>query len=657
MAREVNPANATTALPPGTFVQAATASGAAPSTGGLTPAAGGAGTPTQAQTITDPNVTAFTSGMYQGFKVPFRVDVEGGRVRYVDASGKEMPKATYDAWVGAGSPVQGKPGATMQTADGKTYTAPGGYTGYGDGGPNAISSQDTRTAQQVFTGTILKGEDLYDDITQGGPKPAPTSIPRGITAPEVQNPYLGTAAPIPVTEQKKTTVGVVDASGVKAAGEAPISVGTVAAGAVDAAQMSQAQRLAAAQQRATTVGETDTRRLEQTAEGQGAIANNLAANLRLAQQRSMQARQGLANQARGNERRGLRRALITGAGAEDLATADTIVARTTEQQMAATNQLAALDNQRKTLQAQLDAARASNDQNAINTISMKMADLDQQREQVNAQLRQQTAEGNVNRTLEAQKFNVASQTDVDKFRAAQRLDAEKHIADLGQQRNNLQAQLTAAKNAGDQAAYNAAAMRMAEIDADLTKTQAALQLDAEKFRSSQAVDIQKWDTDTALKAQGQEFDQWLQTGDLRIKATEVAQKGAQNLLNEDQRQRALAMAQREFDESVRRYNLNREDAKAAADKQFWGGIISSILSGGAQVATAGAAADGGVTQGVTIAGEAGPELVIPIRGKLSENMRRSLAVEKKPFAKGMDASRLAAVLAAANLAERKRAHG
>jgi hypothetical protein len=552
----------------------------------------------------------------------------------------------------AGKDIYDENFGTPPAPGGGTGSAPGGsYSGAG--GPNPIAGKDVRTAQQVFEDTIKKGDDLYNDITAGGPKPAPTSIPKPVVAPPVNAPRIPLTNPIPVTTQEKVTVAGTNTDALRAAGQPDITPDTVEAGAVDAAQMSPAERLEAARQRETTVEATDTGRLEKTAEGQGAIAQNLAANLRLAQQRSTQQRQGLVAQARGNERRGARRALITGGGAEDLAVADTIVARTTEQQMAATNQLAALDSQRKTLQAQLDAARASNDQDAINTITMKMADLDSQREQVNAQFRQETAQRGADRDVDVKKFNVATATDVDKFKAAQRLDAEKHIADLTQARNVAQAQLDAARAAGDQAAINAAAMKIAELDADINKTQALMEVDVDKFRSSQEVDIQKWNIDTALKAQGQEFDQWLATGDLRIKATEVAQKGAQNLLNEDQRQRALAMAEREFAESTRRYNLNREDAKAAADRQFWGGIISSLLSGGASVATAGAAAKGGITSGPTLAGEAGTELVIPIKGKLSDQMRASLAVKNEPFAKGMPASRLAAVLAAANLVDRK----
>jgi hypothetical protein len=628
--------------------------------------AGQQGAPTQAQTTNDPNAEVHLTGIWQGYRTPFKVatvptsaGARGGTSSttvYQDAAGREVPKGVYDSWIAAGSPKQGSPGSSVTTADGRTFTVPGGAQPYDGGGPNAIAGKDVRTAQQVFEDTIKRGDDLYNDITAGGPKPAPTSIPKPIVAPGVNAPQIGPANPIQVTEQGKVTVAGTNTDALRAAGQANITPGTVQAGTVDAAQMSPAQRLAAAQQRATTVEATDTNRLEQTAEGQGAIAQNLAANLRLAQQRSTQQRQGLVAQARGNERRGARRALVTGGGAEDLAVADTIIARTTEQQMAATNQLAALDSQRKTLQAQLDAARAANDQDAINTISMKMADLDSQREQVNAQLRQTAATDNANRDVEAQKFNVATATDVDKFKAAQRFEAEKHIADLTQARNVVQAQLDQARAAGDQAAYNAAAMKLAELDADINKTNAAMDLDVQKFRSGQEVDIQKWNIDTALKAQGQEFDQWLSTGDLRIKATEVAQKGAQNLLNEDQRQRALAMAQREFDESIRRFNLNREDQKAAADRQFWGNIISSILSGGTQVAAAasGGAADGGITAGPTLAGEGNrPELVIPIEGKLSDRMRAALAVDNKPFAKGMPASRLAAVLAAANLVDRK----
>jgi hypothetical protein len=527
--------------------------------------------------------------------------------------------------------------------------------------PNPVGSADVRNAQGVYTEAVQAGRDLYGNVNSGPVNPSPTDIAAGkVVWDPVTASYVTPQRDITAVRQAATTVGATDTSGVRAAGNAQITPGTVTAGTVSAEQMTPAQRLAAAQQRATTVQATDTGRLEQVADGQGPVAQGLAANLRLAQQRSTQQRQGLVAQARGNERRGARRALITGGGAEDLAVADTIIARTTEQQVAATGKLADLDNQRKTLQAQLDAARAANDQNAINTISMKMADLDAERERTNATLRQSAAEGNVNRQTEAQKFNVTTQTEAQKFQAAQKLQAETKLADLQQAQNIAQAQLDQAKAAGDQNAINAANMKMADIRAQVATTNAQLAQDANKFNTTTSVGVQEKDRDTMLQGQQQAEAQRIADADMRIRAQKALEDSARGLLNEDQRQQTLDMARQQMALAEQQFQLAKDEAaraQANENRRFWAGVISSVVSG---VATGGAslampkAAQGGVTAGPTLAGEGNrPELVIPIEGKLSDRMRAALAVDNKPFAKGMPASRLAAVLAAANLVDRK----
>jgi hypothetical protein len=288
------------------------------------------------------------------------------------------------------------------------------------------------------------------------------------------------------------------------------------------AEVSPAQRLQAEMERRTAVqgatlqtGQADQARAQQqqnikdlqaTAQGAGAGQQAANARLQLALQRSSQLASGMAAQARGSERRGLRREAGIQAGERNLEGALGLEAQAAQERMAAQGQLgqqlqatrttdvdiaakkADLDAQKKTLQAQLDAARAANDQNAVNTLNQKMAELDQRTREVNAQ------------------------------------------------------------------ATNAAQAR----------------------QEDQAFQGQKLDIDRGLEVSKLTEEQRVANERLKLDASKAAQDAAQGLLTENARQEQLAFARQQL-----------QQAKDQADRQFWGQLITSLLSG---VATVGASA-------------------------------------------------------------------
>lgn len=585
---------------------------------------------------------ATSTGTWQGYILPFTESIEpvtmggipirgGGTVKkYRDADGREVPAAVYQSWVDAGKPYTPPREQTPEERDAAVNGGPGGL--------NLITKEGVKSAQQVYLDAIEQGRGLYGDVGSGPTQPRPTDIAAAgkVLFDPITGQRVEAQPDIQVFERQGARVEGTDTSGLAAAGNVNIQPGQVVAGNVTPEQMAQAQRLNAVLQQGTTVQGADTTKLQEIEAGQGAIQQQTAALLRLSAQRDAQRKQGLINQARGSERRGLRRAQIS--DDSNLETEDRIVAQQTGQQLAATNKLADLDQQKKQLQAQLDAAKASNDQNAINSIQTKMAELDQQREQVNAQLRQQASEGNVNRQVEAQKFNIGTDVDVKKFAAGQKLQAETSIAQLTQQKNIAQSQLDDAMLSGNQQAINAAKMKKADIDAQIAAENARLAQDADKTNLGTSVDVQKFTTDTALRAQDQQEKQRVADADMRIRAQKALEDSAKGLLTEDQRQQELAfakqrlrMAEQELQIAIQRND--REAAKAAQERiGFWADMTGRILGTAAKAAAGGAAFGGVVTKPTKLlVGEgAHDEVIIPVTG-ITRALKDALSVENKPF--------------------------
>jgi hypothetical protein len=171
---------------------------------------------------------------------------------------------------------------------------------------------------------------------------------------------------------------------------------------VQAATVSEAQRLQAAMQGQTTVGSADLAGLQASAQGQGAVGQLAAARLQQALRAGAAQASGIAQGATGAARKGALRtaALAANRNAMDAG------AKTAEMQAAgaiqAQTQVAGLQQQRANLQGQLDQARAAGDQQAINSLQAKMADLDQQTKQFNAGQTQTAATTRNDQALAAQ---------------------------------------------------------------------------------------------------------------------------------------------------------------------------------------------------------------------------------------------------------------
>lgn len=493
-----------------------------------------------------------------------------------------------------------------------------------NGGININTPGGVQSAQQVYQDAVSKGTALYGDLSKGPIQPTPTSLIRPIQyenlTPSQVNQYQ---APIDVTRQDVVGVTGADTAGIREAGSTKIDTRQLIP-----EQMEAARRLEAARQAGVTAQGADTTRLTDVAEGRGAVNDQAEALLRLQSMRAAQQRQGLINQARGGERRGLRRQELANAGQLDLELADKIVAQRADRQLQATTKLADLDQQTKQLQAQLDQAKAQNDQAAINDINKKMADLDQERARVNAELRQDAA-----------KFSETQRVDVAKFSATQRLAAETSIANLDQQIRIQQSNLDQARARGDADAMNLAAQKIADLNFQREQTNAQLAQDAGKFNTTTGVEVQKSEQDLGLRAQDQEEKQRVEDARLRIEAQKALEASAQGLLNEDQRQQSLKMAYQQLDLAERRFQAEvdqQRKANADADRRFWTTFITTLVAQGVGVAMGKppTAAHGGAVTGRRLVevGEAGDdELIVPVAGKLSPEMAAKLSIEARPF--------------------------
>lgn len=338
-------------------------------------------------------------------------------------------------------------------------------------------------------------------------------------------------------------------------------------GTVGATTIGDPRQLKGVRQEGTTVEGTDLSALQATAQGQGAGQQQAAARYRQALQSQAQTTNAQIQAQRGAERKGLRRAALLAGGEQAVQVGAKIAEADATTSLAAQQNVAEFQARKNEKQAELDNARRSGDANRIQQAEKDMAALEQEGQKFNAQ-----------------QIQTADTTNVSNDQAAQ-------------------------------------------------GTNQAAGMDAIK----------------------QDFETWKQTNQLALDAQKALEASAQGLLNEDQRQQALAnarrqldLAEREYEEAVRR-NARQEELQARQQKRtFWGTMITSLLAIGAT--TLGGPAAGAATQAVgtavtqaahggavtaprfLMAGEAGDhELVIPIKGKLSDRMLRALSVDAQPF--------------------------
>jgi hypothetical protein len=473
---------------------------------------------------------------------------------YTDADGKVVAYETYKAWVDYEN-------AKKAVEDLKAVEASG----------EVIAPADMKLALDQYRSAIAQARTQYTAILGHEPSPSPSevlSMPTGSTVDTSKVAQLSPAERLQASLGRQTTVA-----------------GT----SMNTAQADQAR----AQQQSNI---TD---LQATAQGAGAGQQAAAARLKLALSRSSELASGMAAQARGSERRGARRENMIAAGQRNLEGNIALEAQSAQERQAAQGQLgqqlqatrttdvdvaakrADLDAQKKTLQAQLDAARATNDANAINSLTTKMAEIDQRTREVNAAATNVAQGRKEDQAFEGQQADIQRGLDVSKLTEEQRVANER----------------------------------------------------------------------------------------LKLDASKAAQDAAQGLLTENARQEQLALARQEL-----------ANAKDQADRQFWGNLISSLLSGGAAVAAAKVTSDvrmkenikpvsnadlGALAQAVRSSlatwnykkdrGEPEGEKAGPMAQDLEKTrLGKTVVSEREDGVKQVDYAQLATLLAAATVKERKR---
>ena len=190
----------------------------------------------------------------------------------------------------------------------------------------------------------------------------------------------------------------------------------------------------------------------------------------------------------------------------------------------------------------------------------------------------------------------------------------------GALRTSMLAASEGALNAGEQVAAIEAQDRQ-QAQAQLTGalqgvrgqdlTQAGQLADVDAQNANRDLTAATTRNDQALRAQGQDEDQRVANERLKLDASKAATDAAQGLLTENARQEQIAFARQQL-----------QQAKDQADRQFWGNIITSLLSGATAV---GAAAVGKPTT----SDERAKENISPVKqgdlNALAKAVRGSLA--------------------------------
>lgn len=471
------------------------------------------------------------------------------------------------------------------TQAGAPAAVPGGDP---TGGQGAVTRDDVKQATDVYRGNIQQGQDLYGELLKNPvntpnarnvgrkivgyqPKFGPDGKPVWKIDPATGKPLIDPNAPGAgpdggLVQEMEPVYGDfqgVQQRNVTAAQQGaftPVTAGSVTAGTVGARDVGATvagaiDPLTAALQERTAVQGADVAGLQEIAAGRGPAALAAALRDRQAVQRMAQVAGGAAAQARGSERRGARALGLLQGGEAALQMHDQSQIRAQDAATAATTEIARIDQTTKNLQAQLDAARRANDQNAINTINAQLAQLKAQRDEFNARLVTETDTGNADRTLTADTTNVAN-----------RLTAD---------RSNADRDLTAATtNQGAQTSRD-------QFNAGQTNTVAAQNADR-----GVTVDTTNIREERAGIEAGSAQD--VAQTDLRIKIQKAREDSARGLLDEAQRQELIRQAREGLRIAQEQLKLAKDEAsrKAKQDEiNGWLALLQAATTIGTSVAT------------------------------------------------------------------------
>jgi len=389
----------------------------------------------------------------------------------------------------------------------------------------------------------------------------------------------------------------------KAAG-AITTTDATAAPAINPALLSPAQRLQAATQAATNVQGTtlDTSQEQQsrdltnqvlqdqlaTSQGKGEAQVRSEAQQAVDLAKSASAASGLAHTARGSERRGALLAAESGAseaGAQAVAqnaVTNAQTALTAQGQAAQTAQAtrssdlavaakrADLDAQRQTLQAQLEAARTAGDAQRQQEITTKMADLDQQVAALNASATNTAQEGGAGRATTVSLANSGAKNTAAEAAAGRTTDVSK---------TNAGAQNTTANQGADRAlaAATTNALQTNTVNQNNVTNRSTIAL------ANQAADqrTQQGNADRTLQAGSLTNQQGLAANvagsqedvaqaKLRMDAQKAIEDSAKGLLDENERQNQLAIARQQL--AIAQQKQDQEAQK------YWFDEISALVT-------------------------------------------------------------------------------
>ncbi len=234
---------------------------------------------------------------------------------------------------------------------------------------------------------------------------------------------------------------------------------------------------------------------------------------------------------------------------------------------------------------------------------------------------------------------IAAGKNLAEIDATTSLAAQKDVASFDEKRKSLQATLDAARLSGDADRIQRAEKDMADFEQETKKFNAGQTQTAATTNAANTQNAQGTNLTAGIQAIGQDFESWKATNELALSAQKALEASAQGLLSEDQRQQMLAMARRQLEnaekefEEMKRRNARAEDLQAQQQKiSFWGTLLTTLVA--RVVPTPKPAASGGVVDRATqlLVGEAGDhEIVIPLKGRVSDRLLQALSVDSKPF--------------------------
>jgi hypothetical protein len=256
---------------------------------------------------------------------------------------------------------------------------------------------------------------------------------------------------------------------------------------------------------------------------------------------------------------------------------------------------------------------------------------------------------------------VAAGAKIEEINATDRMAAQSKIADLDAQKKQTQATLDQARAAGDQAAINNAQAEMLRIDTEIKKANADLMQRTEQGNADRDLDAQTANDAASREDYRIREEARREDARLRLEATQAMQQAAQGLLQEAQREELIKQARAQIALAEQELQFAKDEAARAAAREkrgFWSQLLGSILQGATTVGAAYVtkkAAHGGIVNQPThlLAGEAGPEIVVPITPSAAQRLGQAMAVDAKPFKGPVDDRALATLLASAALRSRK----